>query len=221
MSTYVISDIHGNFETFKRMLDLIRFDYSKDTLIINGDIIDRGKDSYKMIKFVRTFPKVKMLLGNHELMLVDYYESGDKTWFMNGGNITKEDIERNADDINEIIAWIKSLPCIYNTEVNGKKFVIGHGNPFLKDKYDITWDRIIPNEIIPEKDKDDDRIAIIGHTPTIYLDETLKEAKILKNTDEKTFFIDCGAADYQNKRSRLGCLQLDNLKEYYLPLTNL
>ena len=48
MSTYVISDIHGCFSAFQRMLEKINFS-DNDKLIIAGDIIDRGPENYEML----------------------------------------------------------------------------------------------------------------------------------------------------------------------------
>jgi Calcineurin-like phosphoesterase. len=47
MSTYVISDIHGCYNEFLSMLEKIRFSGS-DNLILSGDYIDKGKQSYEM-----------------------------------------------------------------------------------------------------------------------------------------------------------------------------
>ena len=46
--TYVLSDIHGNFEIFKRMLDKIQFN-SHDQLYILGDICDRGTLQFRYL----------------------------------------------------------------------------------------------------------------------------------------------------------------------------
>ena len=48
--TYVLSDIHGNFEIFKRMLEKIQFN-SHDQLYILGDICDRGPCSLDIFIF--------------------------------------------------------------------------------------------------------------------------------------------------------------------------
>ena len=40
---YVMSDIHGCYEKYRQMLDLIRF-CEEDTLYILGDVVDRGPD---------------------------------------------------------------------------------------------------------------------------------------------------------------------------------
>ena len=49
--TYVLSDIHGNFEIFKRMLDKIQFN-SHDQLYILGDICDRGPCSLDIYFYI-------------------------------------------------------------------------------------------------------------------------------------------------------------------------
>ncbi len=46
MATYVISDIHGEYELFIKLLEKIRFT-SADTLYVLGDVIDRGPASDK------------------------------------------------------------------------------------------------------------------------------------------------------------------------------
>ena len=51
MATYVMSDIHGQYSLFERMLDKIKFS-DTDDLYILGDIIDRGPENIKMIEKV-------------------------------------------------------------------------------------------------------------------------------------------------------------------------
>ncbi len=66
MSHYVISDIHGCYKEFLFMLDKIGFSDS-DCLIIAGDFIDRGKQSYEMLRWIENCPKnVRLIRGNHE-----------------------------------------------------------------------------------------------------------------------------------------------------------
>lgn len=49
MATWVIGDVHGCYNEF---LKLIHNEEIKDTdtIILIGDIIDRGSDSYKMLQ---------------------------------------------------------------------------------------------------------------------------------------------------------------------------
>jgi len=70
MSTYVMSDIHGCFDELMEMLEIIRFS-EDDQLIIAGDYIDRGKQSYEMLKWIEKEPlNVTFLKGNHDVEFV-------------------------------------------------------------------------------------------------------------------------------------------------------
>lgn len=42
MKTFVIGDIHGCYDKFERLLEIIHGDFKKDRLILLGDYIDRG-----------------------------------------------------------------------------------------------------------------------------------------------------------------------------------
>ena len=66
MNTYVISDIHGCYEEFITMLDKIGFS-GADRLILAGDYVDRGKDSFRMLKWLEQRPEnVYAIRGNHD-----------------------------------------------------------------------------------------------------------------------------------------------------------
>lgn len=66
MSTYVISDIHGCFDELQDMLKIINFSI-EDKLIIAGDYIDRGTQSYEMLMWIEDKPaNVILLRGNHD-----------------------------------------------------------------------------------------------------------------------------------------------------------
>ena len=48
----------------------------EDTLYILGDTIDRGPDGIKILRQLMDMPNAKMILGNHEYMMLDalYFE---------------------------------------------------------------------------------------------------------------------------------------------------
>ena len=48
---YCMSDIHGELDRFKAMLDLINFS-SDDTLYIIGDVIDRHPGGVEILKII-------------------------------------------------------------------------------------------------------------------------------------------------------------------------
>lgn len=48
MATYVISDVHGDYEGYMKILQLIQFS-DKDALYVNGDVIDRGMGGVRIL----------------------------------------------------------------------------------------------------------------------------------------------------------------------------
>ena len=67
MSTYVMSDIHGHYVEFMKMLDKISFS-DKDELVIAGDYIDRGPKSLEMLQWLENVPdNILTLKGNHDV----------------------------------------------------------------------------------------------------------------------------------------------------------
>ena len=70
MATYVIADIHGEYDMFMDLLDKISLQDS-DTLYVLGDILDRGPHPVKTIKTLMEMPNAICLVGNHELMALE------------------------------------------------------------------------------------------------------------------------------------------------------
>ena len=72
MSKYLMSDIHGDKDTFEKMLEKLGYDDSSDFLIINGDVLDRGEHGVELLLKVMELvknDKAIMLKGNHELFI--------------------------------------------------------------------------------------------------------------------------------------------------------
>ena len=72
MKYFVVSDIHSFYSELKKALDIAGFNKrNKDhTLIVCGDIFDRGPDTLGVYKFLTSIPKKRCILikGNHELL---------------------------------------------------------------------------------------------------------------------------------------------------------
>ena len=64
---YVISDIHGQYGKFLKMLEKINFT-DNDDLYVLGDAADRGPDPIKLLIDMSMRPNVFPLLGNHDYM---------------------------------------------------------------------------------------------------------------------------------------------------------
>ena len=114
MATYVTSDAHGHLRALDRALELAQPGAS-DTVYVLGDLVDRGPDPVGVIKLVRGLGNSRVLMGNHERMLLDTIASGDAadelTWHMNGGYVTAEGLDALPDETyRDIMDWIANLP---------------------------------------------------------------------------------------------------------------
>ena len=70
IATFVVSDIHGEYELFIRLLEEIQLKET-DTLYVLGDILDRGPHPIQIILKLMEMSNVVCLTGNHELMALE------------------------------------------------------------------------------------------------------------------------------------------------------
>jgi serine/threonine protein phosphatase 1 len=68
ISTYVISDIHGEYDKFMELLDKIKL-RETDTLYILGDILDRGPHPIKTLLKLMDMPMPSASLATTSLWL--------------------------------------------------------------------------------------------------------------------------------------------------------
>lgn len=228
---YVLSDIHGNLQRFESIMKQINLQ-PDDTLYILGDVVDRNPDGIKILRKLMKMPNVKMLIGNHEYMMLkavghckNAAEEKENTnwkqrrlWYNNGGRITHDRLKQiTLEQRAEIFRFLRTLPVNIDVEVNGVKYKLVHGSPvenfgrtyfYYKDyeneKEFAVWERWNEMHQVPEG-----FILIFGHTPTCHFQET-EPWSIWKYED--SIGIDCGCG-YED--GRLGCLRLDDMKEFY------
>lgn len=102
MSTYCIGDIHGCFVELQALLELIKFNSSTDQLYFVGDLVNRGPDSLKVLRFIKQLPNTTVILGNHDLHLLGLFYQV----------VTFEAADLNpilaAPDCPELIVWLKT-----------------------------------------------------------------------------------------------------------------
>lgn len=64
--TFVTTDIHGEDQKFKSLLEQVDFDYKKDRMINLGDCVDRGPDSYEVVERLLKIDDLISIRGNHD-----------------------------------------------------------------------------------------------------------------------------------------------------------
>ena len=216
--TYVISDIHGQFDAFMKLLEQINFDYD-DELYILGDVIDRGIKSMECIKWIMEQDNILTLLGNHELILYDGYINNAPAFYH---SLTELRETLKEEEQKEIIKWIEDMPECKIVTVDGKKFYLNHTQIASTEYFnqELT-DRMFPDYDCYLKYNDltiKDFICVHGHIPTIEMrrwHHQEKDSSIWKNKSGTIIDIDCGAG-YLDKGGKLGCLRLNDMKEFYV-----
>lgn len=211
---YCMSDIHGEYERFREMLEKICFS-EEDRLFLLGDLIDRGPDSVDLVLDVMSRKNVVFLLGNHEELCLDdlvrHAYDARQRWAWNRGGETRRDLlYRREEHVREaVLKYFEEAEVQLDTEVGGRKFRLVHGYPG-ETREECLWERPDPDAPPPIPGT----TVIVGHTPTVLL--TGKEDEPFRIWYGNGLIdIDCGCAS-RSPNKRLGCLRLDDMKEFYV-----
>lgn len=185
--TYVIADLHGHIEIYKKIKKIIN---PEDIVYFLGDAGDRGPEPWECIKTIMSDPQFIYLKGNHEDMLVeaatDYLEGDErwnhKSWSLcasNGGMRTLEEWE--ADPYRkQWLAKIKKLPIWDTYDTDERTYVLSHAGftPWKGDYADVIelptdedmmWNRDHWLDNPKETEIDTDVVIVHGHTPIPYV----------------------------------------------------
>ena len=231
---YVMSDIHGEYQKYLNMLELIQFS-DKDSLFILGDVVDRGPEPVSVLKDMMLRPNVFPIMGNHDFLA--YYllsklgssitgETIENTlevdevqdileWIDDGGASTVAQFQKlTPEERQDILDYIAEFPFYETSDVGENTFILVHaglGN-FRPDKKLSEYsaaDLITTREDPDRRFFDNEHIYIItGHTPT-----PLISGKPEIYHSANNIYIDCGACF---ETGRLACLCLDTMQEFYI-----
>ena len=114
MSTYVIGDIQGCYRELLDLLDIINFDATNDQLCFIGDLINRGPESLKVLRFVKQLNENTIVtLGNHDLHLIAVARKQEK-------KKSKDTLDEilAAPDREELINWLRHQSLIHTDHDN-------------------------------------------------------------------------------------------------------
>ena len=231
--TYVISDIHGDFERYQKMLDLIKLDEDRDVLFVLGDVLDYGEGSFQILLDMSSRPNVYPILGEHECMAMPLLQklAGDISekaiakfdaatmqsfmeWGKNGGQETVRAFrELDPDDREWVLEYLEEFTPYEEIDVGDKTFVLVHAGldnfSLSRDLEDYDIDELVHESPDYSRIYFSDKILVTGHKPTVEIHKGSK-GKIFQLNGH--IAIDCGAA----YGLPLGCLRLDDMKEFYV-----
>lgn len=230
--TYVMSDLHGQYQPYKKMLDIIGFSDSDDLYVL-GDVVDRGPESAELLHDMSLRANVYPLLGNHDVtaryilrrlcqeITEDNYATGLDgellhalaMWQFDGGQATLDSFRRQSpDERDALLDYLDEFEPYETVEVGGKRFVLVHGG-IAYDKRTLPLDKQDVTELVltrPDYSKRyyNNTYLVTGHTPTVNIDPSYS-GKIWQANGH--IALDCGAGH----GLRLGCLRLEDFAEFY------
>ncbi len=109
MAIYAIGDLQGCFEPLERLVETLDFDASRDRLWFVGDLVNRGPDSLRCLRFVKGLGESAItVLGNHDLHLVCVAEGVEPRKKRD----TLDDVLA-APDRDELVAWLRHRPLMH------------------------------------------------------------------------------------------------------------
>ena len=228
--TYVVSDLHGNLDKFKKLLDKIGFT-DDDVMYVLGDIVDYGEGSMDLLCDLSMRYNVIPIVGDHDYRALKLLGELDRmltagtmpdsdvvmemtAWIQDGGQTTMEGFKALDSDMREgVLEYLSDMSLYEEVEAGGKKYLLVHAGIAGFDA-DTPIEDYMPEDFIGEPlDRErpyfDDVTVIAGHIPT-YEIEGAERGKIFYG--EGSIIIDCGAAFDET----LGCLCLESGKEFYV-----
>ncbi len=186
--TFVLGDIHGNYSGLVQCLEQSKFDIENDELIILGDVIDRGDDSFRCVELLLKIKDLILIRGSHEIFILDRIKTNiaSLTWLVNGGDKTLQSYGIEDTYKFEQISKGTRIQCDIPLRhrrfyESSKRYYVEENSLFvhaafspdvqLKNNSDKTllWDRTMFENMERTKTPINNTFenVFIGHTPTI------------------------------------------------------
>lgn len=173
MKEFVIGDIHGAYKALRQCLERSNFDYTKDKLIVLGDIVDGWPETPKCIEELLKIPNYLIIMGNHDKWADDWFRLGiaPSIWTSQGGQATIDAYFSEPKLLEKHKTFFAKAHYYYVDDQN-RLFLHGGFYPYLPIQEQspevLMWDRSIAFKtlleegiIIPEYKE-----VYLGHTTT-------------------------------------------------------
>lgn len=227
--TYVVSDLHGNYDKFKALIEKIGLK-DTDILYVLGDIVDYGEQSMELIGDLSVRYNVYAIAGEHDYLAVrmlagfEKMLSGEQTpdadfiadmqkWVANGGQATLDAFRELDSEMREgVIDYLSDMALYEQVRVDGEDYLLVHAGIADFDP-DMDLEDCEPEAFMTEpldltKRLYKNKTVVVGHLPTT--EENGGNGRIWFGNGGVN--INCGVKD----GGYLGCLRLDDMKEFYV-----
>ncbi len=208
-----VSDIHGNLPFFQALLRKIRLT-PQDILVLDGDILEKGRDSLALLRRVMELSRthtVYPLCGNCDGLVLRFFETDelDGRFFSfylpqhpestlrqlarEGGFEQLDDLPRLRRDLREaypgIWDWLRRMPTILETE----HLVFVHGGvPSLEGMDQLERWGCMKNDDFLGQGRSFSKWVIVGHWPVTLYNPQIPSAAPIILPERRIISIDGG-----------------------------
>jgi len=169
MSMYCIGDIQGCDEALGRLLDVIDFSPSRDTLYLLGDLVNRGPTSLEVLRRCMALgDALRPLLGNHDLHLLTTAHG-----LRGPGKRDTLQAILQAPDRTRLLDWLRQQPLArLHTTAGGERLLMVHAGVLPTWSVEQTLALAGEVEAVLRGDALVDFLArMYGNTPAVWNDD--------------------------------------------------
>lgn len=174
MRIIIVGDIHGQSAQFDRLLKCADFSPDADKLILLGDLIDRGEDSYGVIHRVMCLKekmgsRLVILRGSHERLLLSVSLRDRLLWRLVGKSASVRSFKAHGESLSDYAGWIRENTVLYHTE---PYFQCAHAAVKIEPISENDEHTLMMDHFTVKKNRYAGKLTLTGHIhlgqPTFY-----------------------------------------------------
>jgi len=189
----VIGDIHGGLKAIHQVFERAQVK-KEDTLIFLGDYVDGWSESAGVVEYMMELNAKQpcvFIKGNHDVWCEEWLRSGktNPVWVMHGGKETIDSYQGKEEAYkSKHLEFLERMPYYYIDDANRlfihAGFTSMHGPEKEFHNSNFSWDRTLWEMALTMDSRIEKNSAIypkrlklfseiyIGHTPTLYYNQT-------------------------------------------------
>jgi len=154
MKVGVITDIHGDLDGLEAALRLLRGDLAVDTVVCNGDLVDRGAEASAVVARVRE-ANIPTVMGNHD-------RSAPTVERDLRFRPELREVYNTAPLDDAALEFLEGLPPTQTFDWEGVRVLLAHGSPWDVETY--VRPNALRKVVLRVLDEGGADVTLLGHT---------------------------------------------------------
>lgn len=226
-----ISDIHANLDTYLRLLDKVKYKPNDDTLILLGDIIEKGNKNLETLRYIMKQcenEKVHVLMGNCDFVCKNVLYSYRLDFLKHVLSMRKQSIiHEMADSLNlefskntDMTVFNQTLRQHYLKElsfcndlphvIEMKDYIFTHAAIMNEEKYGTDFKEVMTTPFFLTKQNHFNKKVVVGHLPVTEYSKTIANFDPIFDAQNNIYAIDGG--NVVKQAGQLNALIIDDNK---------